>query len=91
VKRLTQKVCEKRVQGLGFRVRWVQNCWVGANKRERQTDQRNEQVKSQFDKLKKFFLKTQLLQPKTKHMRKISLLAQFLLARLNADGYNTSS
>ncbi len=37
VKRLPQKVCEKRVQGLGFRVRWVQKCWVGANKRERQT------------------------------------------------------
>jgi hypothetical protein len=41
---------------------------------DRQTDQRNEQVKSQFDKLKKFFLKTTLLQPKTKHMRKISSL-----------------
>jgi hypothetical protein len=47
---------------------------LGGCKQTRETDQRNEQVKSQFDKLKKFFLKTRLLQPKTKHMRKISSL-----------------
>jgi hypothetical protein len=42
--RLPQKVCEKRVQGLGFRVRWVQNCWVGANKRERHTDRQTKEM-----------------------------------------------
>jgi hypothetical protein len=44
VKRPTQKVCAKRVQGLGFRVRWVQNCWVGAKNPDRQTDRQTKET-----------------------------------------------